>query len=73
MQGLQAIRVQREYLRNSERYAHLVRHLSTLSSRIKRAEDMDELIDLLKEANEITLREQQDWRIMFLFRDLETP
>ncbi|RXE55499.1 hypothetical protein ABH15_12325 [Methanoculleus taiwanensis] len=71
--ALAGIRVQREYLRNSERYAHMMRHLSTLSSQIKRAEDMDELIDLLKEANEITLREQQDWRIMFLFRDLETP
>ncbi len=71
--ALAGIRVQREYLRNAERYAHMVQHLSTISSQIKRAETRDELDALLKEANEVTLREQQDWRIVFLFRDIETP
>ncbi|MDN7023881.1 hypothetical protein FGU65_03065 [Methanoculleus sp. FWC-SCC1] len=71
--ALAGIRVQREYLRNAERYAHMVQHLSTISSQIKRAETRVELDALLKEANEVTLREQQDWRIIFLFRDLETP
>jgi hypothetical protein len=71
--ALGAIRIKREYLRNSERYAHMVRHLSVIGNQIKRAPDMARLIHVLREANEVTLREQQDWRVVFRFRDLETP
>jgi putative Ca2+/H+ antiporter (TMEM165/GDT1 family) len=71
--ALSAIRVKREYLRNSERYAHMVRHLSVIGAQIKRCEDLTALIDILHEANEITLREQQDWRVVFRFRELEPP
>jgi hypothetical protein len=71
--ALAGIRVQREYLRNAERYAHMVRHLSTISSQIRRAGSKEELVNVLKEANEVTLREQQDWRVVFRFRELETP
>jgi hypothetical protein len=68
-----AIRIKREYLRNSERYAHMVRHLSVIGSQIKRADDLATLVRVLREANELTLREQQDWRVVFRFRELETP
>jgi hypothetical protein len=68
-----AIRIKKEYLRNSERYAHMVRHLSVIGSQIKRAEDPPTLIKVLREANEITLREQQDWRVVFRFREIEVP
>lgn len=68
-----AIRIKREYLRNSERYAHMVRPLSIIGNQIRRAKDPATLVRLLQEANEITLREQQDWRVVFRFRELETP
>ena len=69
--AIAAIRVQREYLRNSERYAHIVRHLSSLRNQIRAARSRKDLCDLLEEMNELTLREQQDWRIIFRFRDIE--
>ncbi|MBN1432588.1 MAG: hypothetical protein JW931_07415 [Methanomicrobiaceae archaeon] len=69
--AIAAIRVQREYLRNSERYAHVVRHLTSIRNAMKYVSTMNELCSLLEEMNEITLREQQDWRIIFRFRRLE--
>ena len=69
--AIAAIRVQREYLRNSERYTHIVRHLSSLRNQIHSAQNKGDLCRLLEEMNELTLREQQDWRIIFRFRDLE--
>ena len=66
-----AIRVQREYLRNAERYSHVVRHLTAIRNQIRHAKTMGELSGFLEEVNEITLREQQDWRIIFRFRSIE--
>ncbi|GEM_PF-839282 len=66
-----AIRVQREYLRNAERYSHVVRHLTAIRNQIRHARTMAELSGFLEEVNEITLREQQDWRIIFRFRGIE--
>lgn len=71
--SLGAIRIKREYMRNSERYAHMVRHLSIIGNQIKRSGSHAELIRTLREANEVTLREQQDWRVVFRFREIETP
>jgi len=69
--SLSAIRVQREYRHNAERAAAMLHHLSSITLRIRRAERMDELCDLLEEANEVMLREQQEWRVVFRFRELE--
>jgi hypothetical protein len=66
-----AIRVRCEYLKNSERHAHIVRHLSALRNQIRAAQNTKDLCNLLEEMNELTLREQQDWRIIFRFRDIE--
>ena len=68
-----AIRVKREYLRNAERYAHMVRPLSFIRNRIVQTQDPETLMQLLQEAHEVTFREQQDWRVVFRFRELETP
>ncbi|TAJ43676.1 hypothetical protein [Methanofollis fontis] len=68
---LSAIRTQREYRHNAERAAAMLRHLSSITLRIRRAERMGELCDLLEEANEVMLREQQEWRVVFRFRELE--
>jgi len=67
-----AIRIQREYLRNSERYSHMVRHLTSLNNTLRHAGNMSQLCELLEEMNEIMLREQQDWRVIFRFRRIET-
>ncbi|WP_421909070.1 hypothetical protein [Methanolacinia petrolearia] len=55
--AIAAVRVQREYLRNSERYVHIVRHLTAIRNEMKHVSTMNELCSLLYEMNEITLRE----------------
>lgn len=69
--AIAAIRLQREYLRNGERYAHVVRHLTAIRSNVRHAQTMEDLCSLLEEMNELTLREQQNWRIVFRFRRIE--
>ena len=44
---------------------------SSLRNQIHSAQNKVDLCRLLEEMNELTLREQQDWRIIFRFRDLE--
>jgi hypothetical protein len=51
----------------------MARHLSRSGEQIKKAGDMEKLIPLLQEANELMLRENQDWRVVFLFQKLEAP
>jgi hypothetical protein len=69
--AMAAIRVQREYQKNSERYLHIMRHLSSIRNQIHDAPDLPGLCGYLEEMNEVTLREQQDWRIIFRFREIE--
>ncbi len=71
--ALADIRIHREYSRNAERYAHMARLLTSLEQQIARARDMAELLPLLEEANEVMLREQQDWRVVVLFQQIEAP
>lgn len=71
--ALADIRVHREYSRNAERYTHMARLLASLDQQIARTRDMSELRPLLEEANEVMLREQQDWRVVVLFQELEAP
>ena len=69
--ALAALRLQREYQRNAERYAHTVRHITAIRNQIQHAKNMKDLCQFLEEMNEVTLREQQDWRIIFRFRRVE--
>ncbi|WAI00426.1 hypothetical protein [Methanogenium organophilum] len=69
--AIAALRLQREYQRNAERYAHTVRHLTAIRNQVQHAKDMKDLCEFLEEMNEVTLREQQDWRIIFRFRQVE--
>ncbi|WFN34457.1 hypothetical protein L1S32_11555 [Methanogenium sp. S4BF] len=69
--AIAALRLQREYQRNAERYAHTVRHITAIRNQIQHAKNMKDLCDYLEEMNEVTLREQQDWRIIFRFRRVE--
>ncbi len=69
--AIAALRLQREYQRNAERYAHTVRHITAIRNQIQHAKNMKDLCEFLEEMNEVTLREQQDWRIIFRFRRVE--
>jgi hypothetical protein len=71
--ALAGIRIHHEYHRNAERYYHMAMHLSSISERIREAKDMKMLTRLLEEANEMMLRENQDWRVVFIFQKLEAP
>ena len=71
--ALADIRAYRNYHRNAERYAHMARQLALLEPQIARTSTLQELMPLLEQANEIMLREQQDWRAVLLFQKLEAP
>jgi hypothetical protein len=71
--ALADIRVHREYSRNAERYAHMARQMESLGQQIARTRTMFEMLPLLEEANEVMLREQQDWRVVVLFQEMEAP
>ncbi|EHQ37095.1 hypothetical protein Metlim_3064 [Methanoplanus limicola DSM 2279] len=69
--ALSAIRVQREYHRNSERYFHLLRHLTAIKTEMMHITNMSDLCLLLKEMNEMTFREINDWKIVFRYHNIE--
>jgi urease gamma subunit len=72
--AITGIRINHEYHRNAERYSNMAYHLSIISERItEEANDMKTMTALLEEANELMLREHQDWRIVFMFQKLEAP
>jgi hypothetical protein len=71
--ALAGIRMHREYLRNAERYSHMARYLASIAEQIGQTCETQSLIGLLREANDVMLRENQDWRVVVLFQDLEAP
>lgn len=71
--ALTAIRVQNEYQRNSKRYKNTSSHLKKIRAEIEQTKTLKELTKQVDEANEIMLREHQDWRVVFIFRELEPP
>jgi len=62
--AITAIRVQREYHRNSVRYSQIIRHLTAIITEMEYATDVGELCTLVKEMNEMTFREAHDWKIL---------
>ncbi len=71
--ALAGIRTHREYLRTAERYAKVTRALGAVVDRVERAETVEELVTLLQEADVIMRQENQDWRVVIRFRELEPP
>jgi hypothetical protein len=69
------IRIQHEYLRISKRYSHMESYLNGVEYKIKKISNKDEkkLIELLEKANNMMLREHQDWRTIFSAREPELP
>ncbi|QYZ79814.1 hypothetical protein E2N92_10430 [Methanofollis formosanus] len=70
--ALGAVRTQREYRQTAERASRMLNRLSSIALEIRRAEDMPTLCALLGQADEAMLREQQEWRVVFRFRELES-
>lgn len=62
--AITAIRVQREYHRNSVRYSQIIRHLTAIITEMEYATDVGDLCNLVKEMNEMTFREAHDWKIL---------
>jgi hypothetical protein len=63
---LVGFQVQREYKRNAERYKQMIDPLSSISAQIRLADDKEKLGDLLEKANDLMLKENQDWRVSIL-------
>jgi len=68
-----AIRTHREYLRNAKRSSEMVRHLEEIKENMLETEDRTEFIQLVQEAEETMLHENEDWRVVVRFHELEPP
>ena len=71
--SLGAVRTHREYLRNAQRSQEMVLHLAGLKARMKEARDPGSFFPLVREAEEIMLQENADWRVVVRFHELEPP
>lgn len=63
---LVGFQVHREYKRNAERYKQMVGPLFSISRQIRVAQDDETLANLLEKANDLMLKENQDWRVSIL-------
>ena len=71
--GMTGIRTHRDYLRSSMRSAEMVRHLEELKEKVNLAQDYDSFLELLREAEETMLHENEDWRVVVRFHIPEVP
>jgi hypothetical protein len=71
--ALGAIRTHREYLRNAKRSGEMVRHLEELKKQAKSAQRKEQFFLLVREIEETMLHENEDWRVVVRFHELEPP
>lgn len=71
--ALAGLRMHREYLRTAERYLEMTRALRAIAQKVEQALNPEQLIRLLQEADAILREENQDWRVVIRFRELEPP
>jgi len=69
--SLGAIRAHREYLRNSKRYREMIRHLEELKALILNVRTADSIASILREVEQTMLHENEDWRVVVQFHELE--
>ena len=69
--ALGALRTHREYLRNASRSAEMARHLEELKAKMKAADSPERFLPLMREAEETMLHENEDWRVVVRFHELE--
>ena len=68
-----AIRTHREYLRNAKRSTEMVRHLEEIKEQMKTAQNLESFLTLVCEVEETMLHENEDWRVVVRFHELELP
>ena len=69
--ALAALRTHREYLRNASRSAEMARHLEELKARMMAADGPERFLPLVRETEETMLHENEDWRVVVRFHELE--
>jgi hypothetical protein len=69
--GLGGIRAHREYNRLAKRHASMTAALADLERRFQDVVDPSDLADLLSSAEELTLRETQDWVALIALKPIE--
>jgi len=68
-----AIRTHREYLRNAKRSTEMVRHLEEIKEQMRTAQNLESFLTLVCEVEETMLHENEDWRVVVRFHELELP
>lgn len=63
--ALTGIQSEQEYLRNAKRYSYMEFYLRNLRNKIAKINKEENLIPILERANEVMLREHQDWHAIF--------
>jgi hypothetical protein len=66
-----AYQTQREYGRSAKRSQEMVSHIEELKGQMISANDFEGFAALASEAEETMLHENQDWRVLVLFRPIE--
>jgi hypothetical protein len=69
--ALGAIRIQREYLRNAKRSTEMVRHLEEIKEQMRTAQNLESFLPLVCEVEDTMLHENEDWRVVVRFHELE--
>jgi hypothetical protein len=69
--GLGGMRAHREYNRLAKRHASMTAALADLDRRFQDVMDPVDLADLLSAAEELTLRETQDWVALIALKPIE--
>jgi hypothetical protein len=71
--ALSGIRAQREYARNSERFASMVRHVTEARQRLESAETKQDVRTEVANLDAVMMEENRDWFVVMRFRDPELP
>jgi len=71
--ALGAIRTHREYLRNAKRSGEMLRHLEELKKQMQTAQNPEQFFCLVREIEETMIHENEDWRVVVRFHELEPP
>jgi hypothetical protein len=71
--AMTGIRSHMEYSRTAEQYRNMARHMSMLSDRLEDIRSESGLKRFLLTAHEMLLRENQEWRAVYLLHKLDVP
>jgi hypothetical protein len=71
--SISAIRIHRDYLRNSMRSSEMARHLTELGERTIQVQDRQSLLQIITETEQTMLHENEDWRVVVRFNIPELP